>query len=46
MEVGRLEPMVCGGGGKAGTGGVDFGYGEREREKGGWKRKSLREKGS
>ena len=30
------------GGGKAGTGGVDFGYGERE--KGGWKRK--REKGS
>jgi hypothetical protein len=35
-----------GGGGKAGTGGVDFGYGEREREKGGWKRKSLREKGS
>jgi hypothetical protein len=40
-----LEPVVRGGGGKAGTGGVDFGYGERER-KGGWKRKSLREKGS
>ena len=26
-----LEPVVRGGGGKAGTGGVDFGYGERER---------------
>ena len=42
VEVAWLEPVVRSGGGKAGTGGVDFGYGERE--KGGWKRK--REKGS
>ena len=27
-----LEPVVRGGGGKAGTGGVDFGYVERERK--------------
>ena len=34
VEVAWLEPVVRSGGGKAGTGGVDFGYGEREREKG------------
>jgi hypothetical protein len=33
VEVGRLKPVVRDGDGKAGTGGVDFVYGEREREK-------------
>ncbi len=46
MEVGRLKLVLCDGDGKAGIGGVDFVYGEREREKMGWKRKSLREKGN
>ena len=32
VEVAWLEPVVRSGGGKAGTGGVDFGYGERERK--------------
>ena len=47
VEVAWLEPVVRSGCGKAGTGGVDFGYGERERKGAGrgrvWERKGVEE---